>query len=92
MGTSEARKVSTLKLGTEIHGYIEGLVKSGAYASASEVVRDAVRKHRAERARQEAIQAVKSLVAGIAEEDVIQGRSIEDVLNSAIEASIKRNG
>lgn len=91
MGTSATRKAVTLNLEMENHAYIRELVNSGFYASGSEVVRDALRDHRREWIRDRATKAIRSLVEGITDDDLIKDKSLEDVLREALDAATRSN-
>ena len=49
-------KTTSLILGSHFEAYVQERVESGAYASASEVIREALREHEAEAAKERAVE------------------------------------
>lgn len=80
---SKNTKTATFNIGSDFSEYIKNLVSSGDYTNSSEVVRDALRIHKRENIRKTAIEAIRSLVSGITEEDLILDKTLEEVLEEA---------
>lgn len=77
-------KTITFNIGLDYIDYIKDLVESGEYANASEVAREAFRDHKRERTKRKATEAVRNLVAGITDDDLIHDKTIEEIFAEAL--------
>ena len=89
-----ARHTKSIALTSELESWVDELVASGSYKSASEVMRDALRALREWQERHQAelteIQAHIALSLDQADRGDYAGRSGEDAMRRAFETGIKR--